>query len=237
MTDTILPEAMTLVLRTHADDERAALIATAVSAGRQQVGDRFYMQNPKGGLDPIELVKPADLLQDETVRKIMAFARDESARVARFKQNVLNDVADFMAVLLQEYGTKVGGEKGNVTLTSHDSTLKVALQVQERLTFGPELQAAKANVDAYLADLTEDADPVIIKLVQHAFRTDQAGLVNRAELFRLLRLEIADERWQAAMRAIKDSIRVEGTKEHVRFYQRPNARAKWEAVTIDVADA
>ena len=39
------------------------------------------------------------------------------------------------------------------------------------------------------------------------------------------------------MRAIKDSIRVEGSKEHVRFYQRPTARAKWEAVTIDVADA
>lgn len=223
--------------RTHADAERAGLIAAALAGGREQVGERHYMRNPKGGLDPVEVVKPADQLLDETVRKIMAFAEDESARVARFKQNTLNDVADVMAVLLQEYGTKVGGEKGNVTLTSYDGTLKVALQVQERLTFGPELQAAKANVDAYLADLTEDADPVIVKLVSHAFRTDQAGLVNRAELFRLLRLEIADERWQAAMRAIKDSIRVEGTKEHVRFYKRPDGRAKWTAVTIDVADA
>lgn len=212
--------------------------ATAtVPEGQVMVGDNLYMTNAKGALVPIELVKPSDQLQDEMVRKIMGHARDLNAQIARFKQHTLDDVADLMALLLQDYKTRIGGEKGNVSLTSYDGALQVRLQVQERLTFGPELQAAKANVDAYLTELTEDSGPELRGIVQHAFRTDQAGLVNRAELFRLLRYEIADERWQLAMKAIKDSIRVEGTKEHVRFYQRPNARAKWEAVTIDVADA
>ena len=57
------------------------------------------------------------------------------------------------------------------------------------------------------------------------------------ELFRLLRYEIADARWQSAMQAIKDSVRVEGTKEYVRFYRRDHPKAGWDTVTIDVASA
>lgn len=211
--------------------------AAALPTGRVVVGDKTYMTDAKGALVPIELVKAADQLMDDQVRKIVGFALPLNAQIARFKQHTLDDVAELMAVLRQEYGASPGGEKGNVTLTSYDGTLQVRVQVQERLTFGPELQAAKTNVDAYLTELTEDSGPELRGIVQHAFRTDQAGLVNRAELFRLLRYEIADERWQAAMRAIKDSIRIEGTKEHVRFYRRADARAKWQAITIDVADA
>lgn len=205
--------------------------------GRVEVAGRTYMTDSKGALVPVELVKPADQLIDDQVRKIMGHADELSAQISRFKQHTLTDVADLLAVLFQDYGTRLGGEKGNVTLTSFDGTLQVRLQVQERLTFGPELQAAKANVDAYLTELTEESGPELRGIVHHAFRTDQAGLINRAELFRLLRYEIADDRWQAAMRAIKDSIRVEGTKEHVRFYRRPDAKSAWKAVTIDVADA
>ena len=217
--------------------ENPIVAAEAPPSGRVEVGGNVYMTNPKGALVPLELVRPSEQLIDGQVRKIMGHARELSAQIARFKKHTLDDIADLMALLLQEYGLGVGGQKGNVSLTSYDGTLQVRLQVQERLTFGPELQAAKANVDAYLTELTEDAGPELRGIVAHAFRTDHAGLINRAELFRLLRYEIADERWQQAMRAIKDSIRVEGTKEHIRFYQRPNARAKWEAVTIDVADA
>lgn len=209
----------------------------AAPAGQVFVSGKTYMTNAKGALVPIELVRPADILQDEQTRKIIGHARDLNAQIARFKQHTLDDVASLLNLLLQDYGTKIGGEKGNVTLTTFDGTLQVRLQIQERLTFGPELQAAKANVDDYLTELTEDSGPELRGIVHHAFRTDQAGLVNRAELFRLLRYEIADERWQQAMRAIKDSIRIEGTKEHVRFYERDTPRDAWKAITIDVADA
>lgn len=205
--------------------------------GREVVSGKTYWRDAKGALVPEELIKPTDKLMDEQVRKIMGHAHDLNAQIARFKQHTLDDVTALMDLLLQDYGTRIGGAKGNVTLTSYDGLLRVTLQVQERFTFGPELQAAKALVDEYLTELSADSDPVLRGLVQHAFRTDNAGLINRAELFRLLRYEIADDRWQRAMKAIKDSIRVEGSKEYVRFHQRPNPRARWEAVTIDVADA
>lgn len=217
--------------------EKTPIAAAPQPNGRVILDGKTYWTDAKGALIPAELVKASDQLVDGMVRMVMNHAEVLSAQIARFKQHTLDDMADLLAVLFQEHGAKLGGEKGNVTLTSYDGTRQVRLQVQERLTFGPELQAAKALVDAYLTELTTDSGPELRGIVHHAFRTDTAGLVNRAELFRLLRYEIADERWQSAMRAIKDSIRVEGTKEHVRFYRREDARSKWTPVTIDVADA
>lgn len=211
--------------------------AADLPTGRVEVSGKTYMTDAKGALVPEELVKPVDKLIDDQVRKIISYAVPLHHEIARFKRHTLNDVADLLAVLFQEYETKLGGEKGNVTLTTVNGLMQVRMQVQERLTFGPELQAAKALVDEYLTELTVDSGPELRGIVHHAFRTDQAGLVNRAELFRLLRYEIEDARWQQAMRAIKDSIRIEGSKEHVRFYLRPTPQSKWEAVTIDVADA
>jgi len=51
----------------------------------------------------------------------------------------------------------------------------------------------------------------------------------------LLRVGIEDARWQQAMAAIRDSIRVIGSKTYIRFYERPSPDAAWRAVTIDLA--
>ena len=203
----------------------------------QNVNDRFYMADAKGALVPLEMVKATDLLMDETVRRILAFADDLNAQIARFKQHTLNDVSGLLALFDQEHGVKLGGTQGNVTLTTFDGTMKVQLAIADQITFGPELQSAKKLVDECLNEWSADSRPELQAIVQRAFNTDKEGLVNRAELFGLLRLEIADDRWKRAMKAIRDSIRVDGTKEYVRFYRRPNARAKWTATTIDVASA
>lgn len=208
-----------------------------MEGGREVIGGVTYYRGPKGELMPAQIVKAADLLVDETVRRMIGFAVPLNRQIARFKAHSLDDVASVQALLAQEYGAKVGGAKGNLTLTSLDGCLKVQVQIQDRLTFGPELHAAKALVDAFIEDKAEGADPVLKALVMAAFRADQSGQLNRAELFRLLRHDIDDDRWKAAMRALKDSIRVDGSKEHIRFFRRADPSQRWEPITIDVADA
>ncbi|MBJ7318270.1 MAG: DUF3164 family protein [Brevundimonas sp.] len=200
-----------------------------------EVNGKWFMEDAKGVLTPVEVIRPTDLLEDETVRRVMGFARPLSAQVARFKQHTLDDILGLLAIFDQEYGVKKGGTKGNVTLTSYDGTLKIQLAIADQITFGPELQSAKALVDECVLEWSHGARPELAVIVQRAFNTDKAGLVNRAELFRLLRLEIEDVRWKRAMTAIKDSIRPVGTKEYVRFYERADPRSSWTPITIDVA--
>ena len=78
----------------------------------------------KGGLTPVDLVKPQHLLEDEVVRKIACHATQLSAQVARFKEHRFDDIGGFEALLAQEYGSTLGGAKGNKTLMSVDGPLQ-----------------------------------------------------------------------------------------------------------------
>ncbi|MBI1201461.1 MAG: DUF3164 family protein [Rhodopseudomonas sp.] len=207
----------------------------AVGDGIIESGGSRYMTDAKGSLVPLTAIKPIDKLMDDTVRKMIAFARDLSAQIDRFKGHCFDDLGSFQALIAQEYGAKVGGQKGNVQLTSFNGCMKVQFQVADNITFGPELQAAKQLVDVCLNEWSATSHDYIRAIVGRAFNVDKEGRINRAELFMLMRVEIADERWKAAMSAIRDSIRVIGSKTYIRFYERPAPDAAWQAVTIDLA--
>lgn len=201
------------------------------------VGGNATMRDAKGRYVPLGLVKATDKLMDELVRKMIAFAVDLSAQIARFRGHSFDDLGSFQALLAQEHGAAVGGAKGNVTLMSFDGCMKVQFQVADLLDFGPELQAAKALVDECLTEWTEGSRDEVRAVVSRAFNVDREGRINRAELFMLLRVAIEEPRWKRAMEALRESIRVIGSKTYIRFYQRPAPDAKWEAVTIDLASA
>lgn len=207
------------------------------TAGVIEVAGRPYMTDARGALVPLAAVKPVDKLMDEVVRKVVAFATELSAQIARFRGHTFEDVASFQALIAQEYGTSVGGAKGNVTLTSFDGTMKVQIQVADLIVFGPELQAAKRLVDECLAEWSAEAGDELRAIVSRAFQVDKEGRVNRAEIFMLLRVSIEDPRWVRAMDAVRESIRVVGSKSYVRFYRRADPQAAWQPISIDLASA
>jgi hypothetical protein len=201
------------------------------------VDGQRYRRDARGALMPEESIKPLDLLQDEAVRKIVDFARDLSAQIARFKGHTYDDIGSLQALIAQDYGAKLGGAKGNITLSTFDGLMRVQVQVQDRIEFGPELQAAKALVDECLRDWSADSRDEIRALVTRAFQVDKEGRINRAEIFMLLRVAIDDARWTRAMDAVRDSIRVIGAKTYIRFAERDKPDAPWRAITIDLASA
>jgi hypothetical protein len=215
----------------------SAFTPAPIEDGREEIGGKTYMRDAKGALVPVELIRPQDILQDETVRRIIGYAIALSDQVTRFKAHTFDDLGAFEALLEQEYGAKVGGPKGNKTLMTHDGLFKVSVQVADYIDFGPELQIAKELVDECLNEWAADARPEIRAIVTRAFNTDKAGQINRAELFMLLRLEITDPRWLKAMQAIRDAMRVVGSKTYVRCHRRRAADAPWEPITIDLAKA
>lgn len=202
-----------------------------------EIDGQPYMRDARGALVPLTLVKASDKLQDETVRKVMFYADELSAQISRFKTHTFADINALQALFEQEYGARAGGAKGNVTLMSFDGLMKVQVQRADQLDFGPELQAAKALVDECLVEWGAESRAELRALVNRVFSVEKEGQINRAELFSLMRLEIADARWTRAMAAIRDAIRVVGTKEYVRFYRRAKATDGWTPVTIDLASA
>ena len=195
------------------------------------------MRDAKGSLVPVDLVKPADKLEDETVRKVIGYAIDLSNQISRFRGHTMTDLGEFDALLAQEYNVKKGGKKGNRTYVTFDGLQKVVVQVQDSVDFGPQLQQAKNLLDECMNEWAADARPEIKAIITRAFNTDKEGKVNRSEIFMLLRLDITDPRWQEAMRAIRDAMRVVCSKEYVRFYIRNSIEAPWQPILINIAAA
>ena len=214
-----------------------AVILEDRPTGETIVNGKTYMPDAKGNLVPLELIKAEHKLEDETVRKILGYASDLSAQVARFKEHTFNDLSAFEALLAQEYGGAKGGAKGNKTFMSFDGLKKVQVQVADTIDFGAQLQIAKGLVDECLTEWSAESRPEIRAIVTRAFNTDKEGQINRAEIFMLLRLDIEDERWQRAMKAIREAMRVVGSKIYVRCYERGRLEDGWSAVTIDLARA
>ncbi len=196
-----------------------------------------YMRGPRGELMPISSIQAQDKLIDEQVRKIFVFADDLSQQIARFKEHCFEDLNQLQSLLEQEYGARKGGAKGNVQYLSYDGLLKVVIQMADQITYGPELQVAKTIIDECLLEWGATSHEFIRPLVNQVFSVEKQGIINRADLYSLTRVEIDDPRWNEAMRAIKDAERVRSTKAYIRFYKRPNITSKFQAISLDIANA
>lgn len=196
-----------------------------------------YLQRADGALVPESMVKPIDLARDQLVRELVAKAQAANQVVSSFKAEAFREIEAFVDLSAEQYGVKIGGAKGNVTLTTFDGRYKLIRQVQETLTFDERLQAAKQLIDQCIRRWTEGGRDEIRVLVNDAFKVDKEGLINTGRVLGLKRLNITDPEWQQAMQAIGDSVQVASSKAYVRVYERIGSTDRYQLVSLDVAGA
>lgn len=193
-----------------------------------------YRENRAGHMVPESQIKAIDLARDTLVQEKIQCALALRDALRAFKRGVFDDIAAFVQLSAEQYGARIGGDKGNVTLLSFDGRYKVVRAIQDSITFDERLQAAKALIDECLNDWTEGARAELRTLVNNAFRVDQDGNIKTGEVLSLLRLQFEDTRWQQAMAAISDAVTVVGSKTYVRFYER-DERGQYQPISLDVA--
>ena len=193
-----------------------------------------FWENAKGSLVPETKVKPIDKLRDQFVREWCAKAKAQSEQLKAFKGRSMGDFLAFVETSVEQYEVKVRGSKGNVTLFAFDASLKIVYQVQDRLIFGEQLQAAKALIDQCVRRWAEGANDNIRVLVNDAFQVDKAGKINTARVLGLKRLDITDPEWKRAMQAITDSTAVADSKPYIRFYER-DEQGVYQPIVLDLA--
>lgn len=194
-----------------------------------------FMQDSRGRLVPDANVRPSDKLQDELVRRLHAQGEPVRQFMRDFKALCFTEVHAFLELVAEQYGTRLGGEKGNITLSSYDGTLRVTVAVGNCISFGPEIQAAKNLIDECLKEWTKGGNPNLEAIVMDAFDVGQQGKLQAAKILGLRRLDIKDQRWRRAMDAISDSVRLDVTKDYVRLHRRNGPDARWELVSFDLA--
>ncbi|MCD5362770.1 DUF3164 family protein [Chromobacterium aquaticum] len=194
-----------------------------------------YKQDAKGRLIPIEAIKPIDLERDQLVAEIIEKAQVVSQTLATFKETVFADIGAFIELSAERYDAKLGGAKGNVSLVSFDGRYMVKRANQDTLTFDEGLQAAKALIDECVHTWTEGARSELRALINDAFNVDKEGNISTGRILSLRRLDIQDEKWQRAMTALSDSVRVQCSKSYIRVYERVGDTDQYRQIPLDIA--
>ncbi len=196
-----------------------------------------YRRNHRGDLVHERNIPESDLDQDRVVERIHAFGVELSEQMSRFREHTMCDILDLRERALKRYGGKLGGKRGNITLTSFDGCRMVRLQQAEHIAIGPEIEAAQALIDECLEEWSERSNLNLRALVKAAFRPAADGRVSAHRLLAVRRVEIDDDRWRRAQDAIADAMRPKSRAEYVRLYRRATPDCEWLQVSLHLATA
>ena len=194
-----------------------------------------YRLNDNGHLIPLDKIKEIDKLRDETVLKLINHAKELQRHIMSIKDIVFDEFNGFVELSANEYDTKLGGKKGNVSLMSFDGKYKVQIAIHDNLVFDERLQVAKSLIDECLRDWTKDSNDNIKAIIDNAFAVDKEGKINIRRVLSLRSLNITDDKWQKAMIAISDATQVISSKEYIRFYER-DEHGKYGQISLDFAN-
>lgn len=194
-----------------------------------------FVRNANGHLVPEDQVREQDKLRDQVARELFAEAKALHLALQNFKKKSLNDIADLISIAGERYGVQMGGKKGNVTIASYDGQFKVQRSYADRLTFTEEMEVAKVMVYDCIRAWSKGADGHLLAIVDRTFSPNRNGQIKTTDVLDLLRLEIDDDKWKAAMQAVKDSIMVSGSAVYVRVYERIGDSDTYKAIPLDLA--
>ena len=193
-----------------------------------------YRKDHRGAYIPVEQIREIDLARDELVNEKAAKIEAKQAELRALRDELLGDMAAFEEMSVERYETKVGGNKGNLTLMNFEGTYKLKRQTSESISFDEGLRAAKSIIDECLEEWSRNSPVPLRAIVEQAFDINKEGRINTNAILSLRRLNIDDERWQRAMQAISDSLQVQDSKAYVRLYKR-DSTGKYVAVPLDIS--
>ena len=210
-------------------------IQTSEPTHDQTVPRKGYMFDANGAEWPIDKVKQIDKDRDRLVKNLASRAKKVSGTISDFKTDAFKEIANFVALSAAQYDHKFGGKKGNMTLFSFDGQFKIQVARGETRAFDERLQVAKSMIDQCIHKWAKGANKNIQAIVNDAFQVDKEGKVSIDRIMGLRRIDIEDEPWQEAMKAIADSIQITGSKRYIRLYERVGETDHYNPISLDVA--
>ena len=184
-----------------------------------KVPDGFF-KDAKNRLVPESMVRPIDRERDALVRSVVAKTEAMTESIAEWRKSVLGDINAFITLSAEQFGAKLGGQKGNVTLNTYDGSFKIVIAVSDVSNCDERINVAKALIDECIEDWSASSGPEIKIIVSDTFKVDGEGKVNPRKVLDLRKFVFDDPRWNRAMEAIADAIQVVSSKAYLRIYRR-----------------
>lgn len=198
------------------------------------------IERPDGSQIHYDKLPPQKQIEHDFVTRWCATAWNFNADLTVFKKTVISEMLATRTMMFDDYGVKKGGKEGNLTLRSACGRMMVKLTVSKHITFGPELEAAKALIDEFMeAELAKGGSVFIKEIIEKVFQLNAKGRIDTGGILGLREHEFDNEIWLKAMDAIKTAISRDSSTTYINFYQvdpkEPDKSKAEQRIALDVS--
>ncbi|MFN8238606.1 MAG: DUF3164 family protein [Chitinophagales bacterium] len=171
---------------------------------------------------PVKSIRPLDLTKNNIAVKMADKFIKSNQMLTELKDWAFKESDKIYEAQLKAYefeGKQTAAMKGNFTFFSYDKSIKVEVQIGNKMEFDDKINIAKAMIDEYLQDLVKGQSSDVILIVNNAFVTSR-GKLDHKKILNLFTLKIKAPKWIAAMEILKESITTNISKRYIKVWQR-----------------
>lgn len=178
----------------------------------QKKSDKLW-KNHKGNDVPREYVPAFEISKEAAVAKVFTNAEAISKKLAAFKSLAFSVSDSLYSQMMQAANVSMGDKKGNFTLYNFDKSIKIEVNVSDRIEFGEEINFAQMKLNEFILAKTTGGDSELHELISNAFTTSK-GRLDTKRILSLFTYKISHPLWVEAMDLIKKAMQ---TNSSVRY--------------------
>lgn len=179
---------------------------------------------------PTAYVPTLDKKKEKAAIKYFKQAKKISEKLKELKTAVLEDCDSIYEEMCEAEDVRTG-KKGNYTVQTFDKSIKIEVNVQERIDFDDQINLAQAKINEFLEEKTQGIDHDLQSLINSAFQTSK-GRLDTKRILGLFKLNIKAAKWKQAMELIRKSIDRNISKRYVRIFER-NDEGEYKAIELN----
>lgn len=188
------------------------------------------IRQPDGSYVDLKEVEPRKALAHELVIGLFPTAAELHVELSALKRLALDEMRSYREMMLHDHGVTVGGKEGNLTLRSLCGRFMIQMTVAKQVTFGEELESAKALIDEYLEqEMAKGGSEDLHDIIRDVFKVNGKGRIDTSGILGLRQHPFKDPIWQQAMDAIDEAINRDHSATYVNFFNvdpEPNAKVE-----------
>lgn len=198
----------------------------------QKTTDQFWIDETGNKIQFSRTTK-SERLQEHQAFKICKEAQRLNADLTQFKERIKTICQKVYDTFMEDKNvTKTG--KGNFTWYNFDRSIKIAVNINERIEFDElGIAACKNQLDEFLSGSVESKDEAIKALVMDAFNNTK-GRLDAKKVMNLLRYKskISHKLFQDAMTSLENSIRRPDSKTYFQVWVK-NEEGEYQAIDLN----
>lgn len=168
--------------------------------------------------------------------KLLREAKKLNKALTEYKELIRQESIELFEAFMAEKEVK-GEHKGNFTWFNFDRSVKIEVNVSERITFDDlTITAAREKLDSFIEANVNGKVDFVKEMVNDAFKTSR-GQLDSKKVMSLMkyRTKIKDELFQTALNLIEQAIRRPDSKIYYRISEL-DAEGKYQAIELNMSN-